>query len=105
MTASKVTRAPKPLRLLLSSASALVAHPKLWPSGVAAGLELVPRQWWRRRPYLPVPSSEWLGFRMETAYGSPDALPPADDILAFVAFAHEQRQLRRAMPKQPPYSH
>ncbi len=61
---------------------AVAGRPRLWPAAVSAGVALVPRGWWRRRPFLPVPDRRWLRFRMVTAYGgdgrrSPD---PADVI-------------------------
>jgi hypothetical protein len=35
------------------------------------------RAWWRRFPFLPVPSMPYVRWRMQTAYGDPDALPLA----------------------------
>ena len=52
-----------PVRAL---AGALLRRPALWP----AALRLVPPRWWRRWPPLPVLPADYLGFRMETMYGS-----------------------------------
>ena len=34
------------------------------------------RRWWRRWPFLPLPPREYLRWRMLTAYGDQDAVPP-----------------------------
>lgn len=55
-------------------AGALIRRPALWP----AALKLVPPRWWRRWPPLPVPSPEYLRFRMETMYGNDGRLDPEE---------------------------
>ena len=30
---------------------------------------LIPRDWWRRAPFLPVPPGEYVRWRLRTAYG------------------------------------
>ena len=39
--------------------------------------------WYRTPPFLPVPPREYLRWRMHTAYGDEDAVPPARDVLRF----------------------
>ncbi|MGD2134895.1 MAG: hypothetical protein PVF27_01995 [Gemmatimonadales bacterium] len=41
------------------------------------------RAWYRRPPFLPVPSRTYLRWRMYTAYGDENAVPPPDDIIRF----------------------
>jgi hypothetical protein len=41
------------------------------------------RGWLRRPPFLPLPSPEYLRWRMYTAYGDELAVPPADDVIRF----------------------
>ena len=62
---------------MLSSALvvAVAKRPDLWWTAVRALLSLAPRHWWRRRPFLPVPDSEWMHFRLETAYGGDGTAP------------------------------
>lgn len=43
--------------------------------------------WWRRFPFLPVPSRDYVRWRMHTAYGSDDAIPPADDVVRYARWA------------------
>jgi hypothetical protein len=57
----------------LRAAAALAARPRLWPVAMTQGTRLVPRDWWRHRPYLPLPDPEYMRFRFETQYG-PDPL-------------------------------
>jgi len=39
-----------------------------------------PRDWYRRFPFLPIPERNYIAWRMHTAYGNHDAVPPAEDI-------------------------
>jgi hypothetical protein len=41
------------------------------------------RDWYRRAPFLPLPPREYLRWRMLTAYGDEDAVPPLDDVVRF----------------------
>jgi hypothetical protein len=45
------------------------------------------RQWYRRFPFLPLPSKPYLRWRMYTAYGHADVVPPADDIVRYARWA------------------
>lgn len=38
------------------------------------------RDWYRRFPFLPLPAREYVEWRMHTAYGDHDAVPPAADL-------------------------
>ena len=43
--------------------------------------------WWRRFPFLPLPSRDYVRWRMHTAYGSDDAVPPAADVVRYARWA------------------
>ena len=45
------------------------------------------RGWWRRFPFLPLPSMPYLQWRMHTAYGDHHAIPPADDVARYARWA------------------
>jgi hypothetical protein len=45
------------------------------------------RGWYRRFPFLPLPAREYLKWRMYTAYGDADVVPPADDIVRYSRWA------------------
>lgn len=41
------------------------------------------RHWWRSAPFLPLPERTYLRWRMYTAYGDEDAVPPIEDVVRF----------------------
>lgn len=49
---------------------AVARRPVYWPVAVRVARRMAPRGWWRRAPFLPVPSAGYLRFRLETQYGS-----------------------------------
>lgn len=51
------------------------------------------REWWRKPPFLPAPDRTYLRWRMYTAYGSEDAVPPARDVIAFARWRRETMHL------------
>jgi hypothetical protein len=70
---------------------AVATRPGLWPVGVRQWRRTVPAGWWRRRPFLPVPSAEYLNFRLLTQYGDIAAAPSPADVLNYLEWC-------RAMP-------
>lgn len=51
------------------------------------------RGWWSKAPFLPLPDRAYLRWRMYTAYGSDDAVPPARDVVAFARWRRETMHL------------
>lgn len=47
------------------------------------------RDWYRVPPYLPLPPAEYLRWRMYTAYGDEDRVPPAGDVLRMARWRRE----------------
>jgi hypothetical protein len=47
------------------------------------------RNWWRRPPFLPLPPREYLRWRMFTAYGDENAVPPVGDVVNFARWRRE----------------
>lgn len=47
------------------------------------------RNWWRRPPFLPLPPREYVRWRMFTAYGDDEAVPPAQDVVNFARWRRE----------------
>ena len=47
------------------------------------------RGWLRRAPFLPIPDPTYLRWRMYTAYGHDDAVPPMDDVIRFARWRRE----------------
>jgi hypothetical protein len=78
-------------------AAAVVArHPTLWATGLRQALVLAAPGWWRRRPFLPLPTPEYLRFRLQTAYGGDgDRDPDPDDIVTYLRWCREQRSSQK----------
>ena len=49
------------------------------------------RAGWRRAPFLPLPSMPYVRWRMQTAYGDPDALPSPEDVVRYARWIGRQR--------------
>lgn len=41
------------------------------------------RDWYRRPPCLPLPDRTYVAWRMHTAYGDHDAVPPVTDVIRY----------------------
>ncbi len=73
---------------------ALVRRPELWPVAARQSWRLVPRRWWMRPPFLPLPDRGWLQFRMETHYGGDGrGAAQASDVVAFLEWCRVQDRL------------
>ncbi len=46
--------------------------------------------WYARFPFLPLPSRPYMRWRMHTAYGDPDRVPPAEDIIRYARWVGRQ---------------
>jgi hypothetical protein len=51
------------------------------------------RDWYRHVPFLPLPPRDYLRWRMATAYGDEDAVPPLDDVVRFARWRREVMHL------------
>ena len=77
-------------KLILALAGRSVANPATGLALVRVGWRFRRRDWYRRFPFLPLPDREYLRWRMYTAYGRDDAVPPAGDIVRYARWAtHE----------------
>ncbi|MGH6691286.1 MAG: hypothetical protein ACREF4_11500 [Gammaproteobacteria bacterium] len=47
------------------------------------------RDWYRRPPFLPLPPRDYMRWRMFTAYGDAQAIPPVDDVANFARWRRE----------------
>lgn len=70
---------------------AALGRPAMIPDLVSAAWAFRRRGWYRRPPFLPLPSATYLRWRMETAYGDPDAVPPVDELRRFLRWARRTR--------------
>ena len=69
---------------MIRAAGAVARHPALWPTALRQLRRLTPPGWWRRRPFLPVPSGDYLAFRLQTQYGDADHAWDPDDVLSYL---------------------
>lgn len=63
---------------------AVLRRPALWATAVRQARRTAPPGWWRRRPFVPVPSGEYLRFRLLTQYGDAEARPAPADAIAYL---------------------
>lgn len=75
------------LRLSLTLAWRGMRNPKTANALVRVAWRFRRRDWNRRPPFLPLPASEYVRWRMYTAYGRDDAVPPADDVIRYARWA------------------
>ena len=72
--------------------AAVVRRPRLWGAAARQWRRTTPRGWWRRRPFLPVPSGDYLHFRLVTQYGSADHRIETADVLNYLAWCRHHDQ-------------
>ncbi len=73
--------------LLIAVVAAVAIRPKLWPVGLATMWRMTPKRWWVRSPYVPVPDSDYLRFRLMTMYGGDGSGDPrrvGPDVVAWL---------------------
>ena len=75
------------LRLSASLALRALRHPATGMALLRVAWRFRRRGWWRRPPFLPLPDRTYLRWRMHTAYGEYDSVPPADDVIRYARWA------------------
>jgi hypothetical protein len=83
-------KARMPNAKLLARAMALAARkPHLMPTMARAAWRFRRRGWWRRPPFLPLPSGAYVAWRAETAFGAEDAVPEARLLERYLRWTRE----------------
>ncbi|HEX4684399.1 MAG TPA: hypothetical protein VH277_16895 [Gemmatimonadaceae bacterium] len=62
-------------------------NPRTASALVRVGWRFRRRDWYRRFPFVPMPASDYVRWRMYTAYGNADIVPPAEDIVRYARWA------------------
>ena len=78
-------------RLTLALVVRSVLNPAVGIALARVGWRFRRRGWYARFPFLPVPAREYLRWRMHTAYGRGDAVPPADDVVRYARWATREQ--------------
>ena len=74
-------------RLSLALAARSLTRPSLGIDLIRVAWRFRRRDWYTRFPFLPVPDSTYIRWRMYTAYGDYDAIPPASDVERYARWA------------------
>lgn len=80
------------LSLYLDFASLAIRRPWTLPHLVRAAWAFRARNWHRRAPFLPLPPRSYLRWRLETAYGDPEARPPLDEAERYLSWGTRMRR-------------
>lgn len=75
------------LRLTGSLAARSMRRPRLALALAKVAWRFRHRRWYKRFPFLPVPDGAYLRWRMYTAYGNHDVVPPARDVEKYVLWS------------------
>ncbi len=68
-------------------------RPGVIPHLLGAAWAFRARGWYGRAPFLPLPSRAYLSWRMDTAYGDPDAVPTDEELERFLRWGSRMRAL------------
>jgi hypothetical protein len=64
-----------------------VLNPRTGVALLRTGWRFRSRDWYRRFPFVPLPAREYLRWRMYTAYGDEQFVPPANDVVRYARWA------------------
>ncbi len=71
------------LSLILTLVARSVTSPSLAVDLLRVAWRFRARGWYARFPFLPLPAADYVRWRMHTAYGDPNTVPPAEDIIRY----------------------
>lgn len=75
------------LRLTLTLIGRGLVNPRDGAALLRMGWRFRRRHWWRRAPFLPLPATDYVKWRLHTAYGDEGTVPPASDIVRLARWA------------------
>lgn len=76
----------------MAIAAAVARRPALWPAAIGQARRLAAVGWWRRPPFVPLPPSGYLRFRLLTQYGDDAARPVAADVVSYLRWCRGWRR-------------
>ena len=77
-------------RLVIGLARRSIIRPALAVDLLRVAWRFRSRDWYSRFPFLPLPDKTYVRWRMYTAYGDYDAIPPADDVERYARWAGDE---------------
>ena len=80
----RASGAPSVAAVGVAAGKAVAVHPSLWPAAIRQARRLARDRWWARPPFLPVPSGEYVAFRLQTQYGDPAHRLEPDDFIRYL---------------------
>lgn len=69
---------------------AVLRRPGLWLTALRQARRLAPPGWWRRAPFLPVPTTEYVAMRATIQYGNPKHSLEPQDLLKYLAWSKSE---------------
>ena len=69
---------------MIRTAAAVARRPALWSTAVRQMRRTTAPGWWKRWPYLPVPSGSYIEFRLVTQYGDAGHAWDPEDVLNYL---------------------
>ncbi len=63
---------------------AVLIRPYLWPTAIGFIFEFAPDRWWSTFPFLPLPDSQILEWRVTTAYGQTDMALAPHEVVSYL---------------------
>ena len=84
------------LRLTATLAFRALARPPLARDLLRVAWRFRARDWYRRAPFLPLSPREYIRWRMYTAYGDEEAVPPATDVERYATWVGKEGRERRS---------
>lgn len=82
------------VRANLAVGVAIARRPRLWGIALQQWRRTTPHEWWRQRPFLPVPTGDYMRFRTVTQYGAADHPLIPDDVLNYLEWCRIQGRIK-----------
>ena len=80
-------------------AAAVAKRPSLWATAIHQVRVTAPTGWFRRPPFLPLPTGDYLQFRLITQYGRADHRIDTADVVNYLAWCKRQRVIMFPGPR------
>jgi len=77
------------LKLTLALSSRAVINPRLAVDLLRTLWAFRARRWYLRAPFLPLPPTDYMRWRMYTAFGDEQAIPSVENVIRFARWRRE----------------